>query len=182
MSVFLVLLLFCFSWISNLSLIKIAFLLSADRMWTKPVFTLVSVLPFSFGLETNVITFFSLQSNYKRVRPSCHFTFGKSSSNWNIGLATGSVCLTYHTIAICYSYGRYGRIYSSSGIFPTYNCYFAIVGQKQQHTNPMLWVTAEGLTFCMACGKEKFESVLLMLPKACWGGGGVGGVGGVGLN
>ena len=114
--------------------------------------------------------FFSLQSNYKRVRPSCHFTFGKGSSNWNIGLATGSVCLTYHTIAICYSYGRYGRIYSSSGIFPTYNCYFAIVGQKQQHTNPMLWFTAEGLTFCMACGKEKFESVLLMLPKACWGG------------
>ena len=46
----------------------------------------------------------------------------------------------------------------------------------------------------MACGKEKFESVLIMLPKACWGGGGwgglgglgglggVGGVGGVGLN
>ena len=39
----------------------------------------------------------------------------------------------------------------------------------------------------MACGKEKFESVLIMLPKACWGGGvggvgGGGGVGGVGLN
>ena len=31
----------------------------------------------------------------------------------------------------------------------------------------------------MACGKEKFELVLLMLPKACWGGG-LGGVGGVG--
>ena len=177
MSVFLVLLLFCFSWISNLSLIKIAF--SFQPIGCEPNQSLLWFRFYHSHLDWKPMSllFFSLQSNYKRVRPSCHFTFGKSSSNWNIGLATGSVCLTYHTIAICYSYGRYGRIYSSSGIFPTYNCYFAIVGQKQQHTNPMLWVTAEGLTFCMACGKEKFESVLVMLPKACWGGGGVGGVG-----